>query len=224
MQPRSRESHSIPESLNRRLNHYAWLAGAAGMSLLAVPKSAQAEIIYTPTNVTVQAPGGTYNLDLDNDGTADFIFHGFGDGVVNAFIEIDVTGSGEGVQYWKTCHGTLGTYCSYAAALPRGAKIPGQRIAGNGVILEVANASFPDVGFWQNVNSHFLGLKFRISGQTHYAWARMNVRTQGASVTAQITGYAYETVANQPILAGQTMGTSAASVPGSLGSLARGAK
>jgi hypothetical protein len=83
-----------------------------------------AEIIYTPTNVTVQAPGETYNLDLNNDGATDFIFHGFGDGMVDAFIEIDVTGGREGVQYWQTCNGTLGTYCSYAAALPRGARFP----------------------------------------------------------------------------------------------------
>jgi hypothetical protein len=74
------------------------------------------------------------------------------------------------------------------------------------------------------VKNHYLGLKFRVNGQTRYGWARLNVRTQGVSMTAQITGYAYEAVVNKPIVAGQTTGSTSASIPGSLGDLARGAK
>jgi hypothetical protein len=57
----------IAESLNKRLNYYALAASAAGVSLLSLSQPANAEIIFTPANVTTGAPGSTYNLDLDND-------------------------------------------------------------------------------------------------------------------------------------------------------------
>lgn len=225
-----RTASIIPESLNRRLNHYALAASAAGVGLLATAQPALADIVFTPANVNVTAPGGTYNLDLNNDGIPDFVLHGYGDGIYNAFIAIDVAGAGAAIQSAKTCVGTLGTYCSYAAALNQGDTIPGKRMAIDGVTIERANQagnSFTYRGFWHNVKNHFLGFKFRINGQTHYGWARLSVRTAGASVTAHISGYAYETVANQSIRAGQRTGTGDVSTSedrGSLGALARGAQ
>jgi len=222
---KSRSAKAIPESLNRRLNQYCWLAGAAGVTLLALPRTASAEIIFTPANGTVQAPGGVYNLDLDNDGNPDFIVQGFGDGIVNAFIEIDAAAPGASVQSAKTCVGTLGTYCSYAAALPPGARIPTRRLVG-GVIIEDAlyyKGKLTYLGFWHDVKNHYLGLRFKINGQIHYGWARMTLVVQGTAMTAHINGYAYETVARQSILAGQRTGAAEGSVPDSLGALAQGA-
>ena len=83
----------------------------------------------------------------------------------------------------------------------------------------------------------YLGFKFTVGGQVHYGWARVAVKiTFPLDVTATLTGYAYETVANRPIITGFTAGTldEAAGVesevestqaPGAatLGQLARGA-
>lgn len=230
MKPPVRASGSaslISETFNRRLNHYALAASAAGAGLLTMAQPAKADIVFTPANVNVTAPGGTYDLDLNNDGIPDFVWHGFGDGVVDAFIEVDVAGAGAAIQSSKTCNGTLGTYCSYAAALNQGDTIPGKRMAIDGVTIERANkagSSFTYRGFWHNVKNHFLGFKFKINGQTHYGWARLSIRTAGASVTAHISGYAYETVANKSIRAGQKAGAdfSTPDENGSLGALARG--
>ena len=52
-------------------------------------------------------------------------------------------------------------------------------------------------GPWAGVNDKFLGVRFKISGQTHYGWVHVNLHTR------TITGYAYETNADQPILAGE---------------------
>src|SRR5206468_9629825 len=71
----------IAESLNKRLNYYALAASAAGVGLLSLSQPANAEIIFTPANVTTGAPGSTYNLDLNNDGIPDFTIKGYGDGV-----------------------------------------------------------------------------------------------------------------------------------------------
>jgi hypothetical protein len=223
--PKPRKASVLSETLNRSLNHYAWLAGAAGVSLLALSRSANAEIIFTPANATVEAPGGVYNLDLDNDGNPDFILQGFGDGIVDAFIEIDAAAAGASIQSAKTCVGTLGTYCSYAAALPPGARIPTRRLGG-GVIVEDAlyyNGKLTYLGFWHNVKNHYLGLRFKINGQIHYGWARMTLVVQGTAMTAHINGYAYETVARQSILAGQRTGATHTPAASSLGALAQGA-
>jgi hypothetical protein len=46
-------------------------------------------------------------------------------------------------------------------------------------------------------------LKFQVKGETHYGWARLSVQlNEGFTVT--LTGYAYETVPNKPIIAGAT--------------------
>jgi len=87
------------------------------------------------------------------------------------------------------------------------------------------------------VNNRYLGVKFEIKGQTHFGWARLNVQVQlPLTITATLTGYAYETIPNKPIMAGKTKGPDDVMVgepdavrimpppePATLGILARGA-
>ncbi len=82
------------------------------------------------------------------------------------------------------------------------------------------------MGDWNNVKDRYLGLKFKIQGKgkIHYGWARLNVRDHGHYITATLTGYAYETIPNKPIIAGKTKGPDVITLePGSLGALAAGA-
>jgi hypothetical protein len=84
------------------------------------------------------------------------------------------------------------------------------------------------MGPWANggkgVKKHYLGLRFDINGETHFGWARLNVSVQPTNVTATLTGYAYETITNKPIITGKTKGPDVITLePGSLGRLARGA-
>ncbi len=57
-------------------------------------------------------------------------------------------------------------------------------------------------GPWLNVKNRYLGLKFIIKGKDHFGWARLT--TTGR--IALLTGYAYETIPNKPIIAGKTKG------------------
>jgi hypothetical protein len=98
---------------------------------------------------------------------------------------------------------------------------------------QLAGSAHSSAGNWRNVKDLYLGLKFMVAGQTHFGWARLNVAlTTQASWTATLTGYAYETVANRPLLSGQTHGQEVpqpvsfkpmAPLPATLGSLAQGA-
>jgi hypothetical protein len=85
-------------------------------------------------------------------------------------------------------------------------------------------------GPWINVKSKYVGLRFLINGQTHYGWARFNMRQANYCETfATLTGYAYETVANQPIKTGKPQTDSVGlltfpelNFPATLGALAQG--
>jgi hypothetical protein len=70
--------------------------------------------------------------------------------------------------------------------------------------------------------------KFTIHGQVHFGWASLNVamkrQYQRPYISATLTGYAYETIPNKPIIAGKTHGVDDFAVrPASLGALAAGA-
>jgi len=219
------KGHILSEALQRRLNVYALTAGAAGVSLLAMAQPSSAEIIYTATNRTLTKDATLY-LDLNHDKTIDLV-------IENRF------------QEFCNIFGSCRTYASLVA-LPQGtnelvynvfgavAMKSGMGIGprdafkgGNGLMAEGINSGTHVSGTWVNVANRYLGLKFTINGQTHYGWVRMTVQTQGGdTITATVTGYAYECLPNTPITAGKTSGASVAEssndATGTLGSLALG--
>jgi len=70
--------------------------------------------------------------------------------------------------------------------------------------------STKSVGAWgkgQRFTGPYLGLRFRIGGEVHFGWARIQVHANGLAITATLTGYAYETIPNRGIITGVTHGT-----------------
>ena len=67
-----------------------------------------------------------------------------------------------------------------------------------------SNDSYGGRGYWLNGKKQFLGLKFTIAGQTHYGWARLTTGVDTCKVKAVLTGYAYESEPDTPILTGAT--------------------
>jgi hypothetical protein len=208
----SRPRPKLADSVHQQLNMYALAASAAGVSLLALVPDAEAKIIYTKADQVI-GRNGVYNLDLNHDGTVDFLIeqsvNTFSSGAGNASLLVDEA-LGNAVE------GYIGNKYSrhYAAALKLGAWIgPRQhfikRGSGNGEDLvgfhEDQDQRIPyTYGQWINVKNRYLGLKFLINGKVHYGWARLNVHNKLAQMSARLTGYAYETVPGKSILAGQT--------------------
>lgn len=107
-----------------------------------------------------------------------------------------------------------GGFYTKALALARGANIgPGissAPFASSGGLIEATNTSrgsFYSRGYWAgNFKNKYLGVRFQLNGQTHYGWIRLTVTTntklKKPSLEATITGYAYESVPNEPIKAG----------------------
>jgi hypothetical protein len=236
---------SLSPFLNRQLNSYAIAAAASGVGLLALTQPSEAKIVYTKAYQKIGL-NGIYGLDLNNDGTKDVIIQEIGDS----------TGSGSNFLAAAPAYGNaIEGSKSMAAAVMKGAVIgPGQKFISLGQSSFGANmarafernpgratggGSTGSSGQWLNVTNRFLGVKFKIDGKTHYGWARLSVQVKFLQITAELTGYAYETVAGESIRAGEitdgadqpaevTVDDSSGAEPtsddaGSLGNLALGA-
>ena len=215
-----RMASGLSDSMHHHLNMYALAAGAAGVGVLSLTQPAEAKIVYTPTHRVIRT-GHTVPIDLNHDQITDFTISNY------AFSTSEIWGrtlralpAGSGNQVvGKRGIGLV----YYAYALSKGAKI-GPRKPFSGKVMAASGVEYGYVGPWRNVSGRYLGLKFLIKGRVHYGWARLSVTANG-SITAKLTGYAYETVANTPIIAGKTKGPDVHTMrPATLGWLALGRK
>jgi hypothetical protein len=199
----------------------------------------EAKVIYTETYQVTQ-PGVPLYIDLNHDGINDFLLRtNFYVGTSGTNAELSARGyqNASNVVAGRRYSRDGGYFVSAASALPAGARIGPK---GN-FALEFPSLAeehfnrvgnqYSDLGAWadggKGVKDRYLGLKFVINGEIHYGWARLNVnlahQRQVGDVTGTLTGYAYETVPNKSIIAGETHGPDVVMVQrGSLGGLALG--
>ena len=222
---------SLASSLEHRLSGYALAASAAGVSLAVLGQPAEARIIYTTAHevsmCAFRSQGKMIELDLNHDGKKDFSLVNSGNSYIGG-CNLSVLAPDRRNEVWGSTVGRI-----YASALPPGAEIgPNSKFRPNRHWLMVGNYSryvsgtlYFTSGQWNNVRNRYLGLKFLIFGKIHYGWARLSVSVPShTQVNAVLTGYAYETVPNKPIIADKTKGPDVIAIQGAtLGHLARGA-
>jgi hypothetical protein len=227
-----RPTAKLGSEFEKRLSSYASSAVAAGVGLLAVAKSADAKIVYTPAHIKIRVSNThMVPLDLNHDGKADFFFanqsHSSQTYTFYRFY-LRVSPSGPANQVWGK-GGSVSV--RFASALPAGQKVGANKSyfqAGTGVELVTAtdfHGSINAQGQFSYVRGRYLGLQFVISGRIHYGWARLSVSTITRSgIPAVVTGYAYETIPGKPIITGKTKGPDVITLDrDTLGHLARGA-
>jgi hypothetical protein len=227
--------------LEKSLCAYAAAAAASGVSLLALAPSAQARIVYTPANTNIPHNGGPVLLDLNHDGIADFSFSNRGRSFSNfskLWLAADVKDQanaiwGQGTFRWSLRNDGPpkgGSYIGvFASALRAGSPVGHDKPHfQEGPQWLMAFAQYDTnisstFGQWNHTQNRYLGMRFMIDGEVHYGWARFSVYPRSESV-AILTGYAYETIPNKPIIAGKTKGPDVITLePASLGRLAQGA-
>jgi len=227
--PRRHVSSTLEKAL------VAYVAAGAAAALIATPEAAEAKIVHTNTNVRVAYGFRPVEIDLNHDGIPDFVITGcpayhsirlvVGPQVAGNAIQVAPGSKGAAAGFRGTPNGpsnlfdTSSNFCS----------------ATNGVTPEglglTSFFSYPPYrsagGPWLNTTNRYLGLKFVINGQTHFGWARLSI----SDMEGNLTGYAYETVPNTPIIEGATSDAAALEEPApldpvappqSLGMLARG--
>ncbi len=194
--------------------------------MLALAQPIEAKILYTPANVQIGNSGVLhYQLDLNHDGVKDFSFSypGTSHATQTAALIVQALDKTNGVAVVG-----LPEYpADFAAGKGDG---PGRKFisARQQIMALWFISTYQGIktyrGNWLNVQNRYLGLKFLIKGKVHYGWARLNVAVHG-SIQGTLTGYAYETIPNKPIITGKTKGPDVITLePGSLGALAAGVR
>jgi hypothetical protein len=183
-------------------------AAATGLaSALSAPLNANAEVIATLANQQMHGYNNIYQIDLNNDGIADASI------MVYTFDYCCSSGAFDDGQSMRARGAQPGNEIAINEkkwALPGkrgqifGSSDPFVESAGLAYHQADGDQSFSThhtAGPWFKMYHRFLGVKFLISGETHYGWIRLNVPSPFGGT---ITGYAYETEANKPITAGFT--------------------
>ncbi|MFZ0317803.1 MAG: hypothetical protein WAL56_01650 [Candidatus Sulfotelmatobacter sp.] len=246
---KSRKAAHLSALLDHRLAVYALAAGAvAGASAMAFGQTAEAQlahvappnvpldntIVYTPANIPMYIGIGVrfyspppITVDLNGDGVPDVSVRLHASGYSRG-------GTGRTSRYqaaanWYAIGGNAGVKRPIAPETEIGPNLP---FADDGLMVKsefIDRSQGPKVGCYGPFVNHgggYWGVRFSISGENHYGWIRLSFTCGYYVISGTITGYAYQTVANQPIGAGQMQSQSGeknqADDPATLGVLSLG--
>ena len=230
----SKARRSRDSDFQQCLKQYATAAlGVAGVSVFAGAQAPPVpHIWYTVANIPLNTfTPSQIPIDFNHDGIPD--------------LTISVTGhyanfSGHGGYAVGTVNAipAVGNFAIGAHAIPQGKTIDrgGVFKAGKQQMARaynfVVSGSYKTSsgGPFKNVTNEYLGVRFQISGQQHEGWIRVTLKCNFGDVSGTISGYAFDTVANEDgLVAGQIRGpvvpvkaSVEKAVPGSLGMLAAG--
>jgi hypothetical protein len=181
-------------------------ATATGMGLPAFAENRPNAIVYTSANISFTGSvsrGKNIGIDFVGSGTVGISIRAYGHG--NRTVN-------EGSWTFKS-----GQARWFGSAMPR-ALASGDRIgphanfSGSNLMLRSEWTDHPSskhicFGPFQNAQSMYMGVRFSSFGETHFGWVRVSAHCGGGKsrtyVAGTITGYAYNTIPNEPIKAGQ---------------------
>lgn len=187
---------------------------AAVLLLMAMAITAEAEIVYTQVNIFIGV-GDSYSIDLNHDGVVDFTLRSHlledycqsGDGYIWTLSVNPADGNGV-----MTASGHLGS--GYATALYKNMPVNSSQsfYPSFSVMAQLSwgLCGTGTLGEWLNLPDRYLGLQFRdAAGDLHYGWAKVSTvayvdQWNIVHTSTLVTGFAYETLAGQQILASHT--------------------
>jgi hypothetical protein len=215
--PKSRRAVVLPQPLRKKIDFYTLAAGAAGVGMLALAHSAEAEVVYTPAKLQMNVPN-TYQIDLNNDGKVDMQFHFSTTATSGGNFAAGGISLSRANYYWASSNKVAGAQVGarfvvfpFAAGQVIGPARnfkTGAFVGGDDDFIRSDKVEWD--GPWANggkgLNNRYAGVKFMINGEAHYGWIRlsMHIANEAPPFRAAVTGYAYETIANKPIIAGAT--------------------
>lgn len=166
-----------------------------------------AQIIYTDVNpdtsLTCSSSSCTksYNLDLNNDSQVDFT-------LIASYNTTNCTEPGTITTKIVSVNPQTGNATTYTLMMNANDLIDSNLVfsASPGILRRLFSGSCvhsPSSGSWTSTSDRYLGLKLTVGTDTYYGWVRLNV-VVATSASFTVKDYAYNSIPNQPILAGQT--------------------
>ncbi len=189
---------------------------------------ANAQIIYTDIipDTTINTNNGVYHLDLNNDSIIDFNINyyasitsgscGISSNPTNLLISVTPLGAnevGRGVLNFMPFPSALSLNEPIDSSSFTWLNTGNQLMSNRNWICWGGGPTNPNPpywlaqnnGYWTNWSApvnKYLPLRLHVGSQKYYGWIHLNVAMLTASFTAQ--DYAYNTIPDQPILAGET--------------------
>jgi hypothetical protein len=220
--PRSRKVVNLSQPLHKKVDLYTLAASAAGVGVLALAYPAEAKIVYTATNLQIHVPN-TYPIDLNNDGKPDMQFRLSTTATSASYFAAAAVYLSRASTFLATSNRVAAVQLIKGGRVPAFAFPAGQEIgparnfekAGfiGGEDDNIKSHQITWDGQWANggkgLNNRYAGVKFMINSEVHYGWIRISMDSTNAypPFNVTVTGYAYETIPNKPIIAGATKGS-----------------
>jgi hypothetical protein len=191
--------------------------------------TSNAQIIYTDIipDTTINTNNGVYHLDLNNDGITDFNINYYATAVTgscgssptnptNLLISVTPQGAnevGRSVLSFMPSPSALSLNAPIDSATFTWLNTGNQLMSNRNWICWGGSPMSPAPSYWLAQNfghwtststpvNKYLPLRLHVGSQKYYGWIHLNVAMLTASFTAQ--DYAYNTIPEQPILAGET--------------------
>ena len=182
------------ENLSKRLANY----GALTAAIIGTAGANGHNIIYTDVNPDFGAPGEIYFLDLNGDGTNDFILEHFTNssyGKLKAFN--NSSGLGNAIIGASVSSGYFNYPFTLSSNYTISAGNANWNSNSNWQTMNLSSCYYSNSN-WCGVTDKYLGLRFDIGGNTHYGWVRLDVDI--TNLNWKIKDYAYEATAGVPIV------------------------
>ncbi len=180
--------------------------------------SAKAQIVYTDVipDTTINTNGGVYALDLNNDGITDFnitysttIISATCGGTPHTSTNINIRITPLGVN-------AVGNDPTYPSALLLNSLIDSSSFTWLNNVNQILTYKYwhcigfgmshfwiaSYTGHWNGAVDKYIPLRLYVGSQKYYGWVRLNVDSPAVRFT--VKDYGYNSIPNQPILAGQT--------------------
>ncbi len=195
---------------------YAFITTAMMLSA-----SANAQIVYTDINpdtsiIRTRLPqrghvSTEHNMDVNNDGILDLKFI-LTSSIITGFFPgqpTSITGSVSATPLNGSA--ILSGSSGYPAKMNLNdsinANVNWSALTSQVMISKTTSSTTTTIGNWNTTTDGFLGLRVIAGSQTHYCWIRLSVEayTSGANAAILVSkDFAYNSIPNQPILAGET--------------------
>lgn len=205
----------INPELIRKLKSYSALA----VPFVAGAGIANGQVVYTDIvpDTVLNHHGDTYNIDLNHDGVVDFTIR-IGNAVYASNHVLAKFIAASAAKYNSIGGSTSGRYV-YPAALNFGDMI-GSDLTGLGNKLKwnagtnqsaaswlqntQSTNSYGSYGNWLNSTDQYMALRFLQGQSYYYGWLRMDSRVSHDTVYAVLKDFAYQSIGDSSIAAGDT--------------------
>jgi hypothetical protein len=193
---------SLEESFPTRLMAYSVAVGA---TLAGGAQLANAEVIYTALNDTVNSDGSSLSYDLNGDGKLDVRFD------VQIFkqsFSSSMSATVRGLNGAGIRHDNLGEAVAFNFGQAIGANTdfnsaPQTLVGGYFASLSATLIG----GLFLPTGEHYVGVRFPIHHTPHFGWLRVNVEdVTPSTVSVNVHGMAFEACRSEPIEAGRQTG------------------